>query len=204
MRRDGQAMVNRSFLISLQASRSVVGVLMKMLKRGEGTPPGSLKSTSSALTDSTMAAMASRASCLQARPWKSGSSFWRMSIIRVIGAAVDHAPSTAFRTAFSSGDVKPLRQRVRVGMVSVSKGKASNVTSAEDQILCFSMAAVVSWETSWTRKVMSGWIVGTGGAVGGAILTSVSAKPLVLAISWMATLTNPLRVACRVRALLPS
>ena len=66
-------MVNRTFLISLQASSSVVGVFVKMLKRGEGTPPGSLKSTSSALMDRTMAAMASRASCLHAWPAYSGS-----------------------------------------------------------------------------------------------------------------------------------
>ena len=167
-------MVNSNFLILLQALSSVVGVVVNILNRGEGTPPGSLKSTSSALTDRIMAAIASLVSCLRARPSKAGSSFWRRSIMRVTGAAADQAPSTAFLTAFSSGDVKPFRQRVREGIVSVSKGKASKVTSEEDQIRCCNIAAVVSWVTSWTRKVIRGWIVGTGGAVGGAILTSVS------------------------------
>ena len=137
-------MVNRNFLISFQASSSVVGVFVKILKRGEGTPPGSLKSTSSALMERTIAAAASRASCLRAGPSKTGSSFWRMSIRRVMVAAAAQALRTAFLAAFLSGVVKPVKQRVREGMVSVSNGNASKVTSGEDQILCCSIAVVVS------------------------------------------------------------
>ena len=68
--------------------------------------------------------------------------------MRVTGAAADQALRTAFLAAFSSGVVKPFRQRVREGMESVSKGKASKVTSGEDQTLCCRIAVAVSWEMS--------------------------------------------------------
>ena len=45
----------------------------------------------------------------------------RRSIMRVTGAAVDQAPSTAFLTTFLSGDMKPFRQRVREGVTTVTE-----------------------------------------------------------------------------------
>ena len=89
-------------------------------------------------------------------PLKAGSWACRMSVSRDLVCSSFHTFSTASSALSSSGEVKPAMQRIRLGMVLVSKGVASKVISGKDQILWHRIRSEVGWEIPWARKVIRG------------------------------------------------
>jgi len=187
-----------------QATRFLVGARAYMLKRGDGMPPGSLKSMNSTEMDVVMSAIAFWAACCAVPSANRGSYSWRVSARRDAVYATFHVFVTASSTSCTSGDVKPAMQRVRLGMVSVSKGMASKVVSGSDQIFCLRIISVTGWEMPEARKVISGWLLGGVRTGGGAILASGSLLSAIAAISSIAFLKRPVRIGCFVFWFLPS
>lgn len=136
-------------------------------------------------------------------PWKAGSCACKASTSRDLVRSSSHTFRIASSALCSSGEVKPATQRMRLGMVSVSKGVASKVTSGKDQILWHRIKSDVGWEIPYARKVIRGWVVNEVGVGGGAIVAAGSLSPVDAAISWTAFLKRPASSWCFVFCSLP-
>jgi len=178
------------------ATRFLVGVLAKTLKRGDGMPPGSLKSMNSTVMDIAMAVIAFWAARRADSSAKVGSWSWRVSMRRETICGSFQVFVTASFTSCTSGDVKPAIHRMRLGIVSVSKGIASKVISGSDQIFCLRIISIMGWEMPEARKVIRGWLLEGARTGGGAILASGSLLPAISAISSTAFLKRPVRMGC--------